>query len=281
MLFEEFLADLKTRLTQYDSSGLIDDMTVYQDVQRAIKKLGLLPLIPHKTMLEVKNGKAKLPDGFRKITYAVKCTPDEYEVEDDEDILQDSYMYKVKDIKRKEWDACDECDETYSEEIIMESLYFRNNKRGRIYYKKPIPLKLTNYVIKNYCDNGCKNIKVKECPYEIQIKNNILYANFKNGNIYLEYKGVEEDEDGMLIIPESDMGFVEEYITAFVKAELMLRIIENSDNTTNEYTLYTDYRQQVAILYMQAENELKFKGLKKSLDKYRKHIKREFSTYNF
>ena len=132
MTFDEFLANIKNKFKQYDSVGLIDEMSVYEDALYAIKSLGLLVLEKNSTVVQIKNGKGKLPSGFSKLVSAIKCTPYEYECEDEpERILQSSYMSAVKDIKRTEWNGCNPCDETYSEEIIVENKIDINKEYGK------------------------------------------------------------------------------------------------------------------------------------------------------
>lgn len=278
--FEEFLADLKDELIQYDNAGLIDEVRVYNDVLSAIKKFGLLPLEIQDTVLHVKNGKVKLPDGFRLLRFAIKCEPFEYECEDNEDILQDYLFYKIKDVKKKEWSNCDECNETHSEQVIVEKLYFKN-RRAKVRYNKPTYLKLSQNVKKNYCDKGCPNIKFNKSPYEIEIKGNTLYTNFKEGTIYLKYKGLEEDEDGFVLIPDTNTGALMDYIKYSVREKIMFRALLNSDGTTNEQFLYQDYAMKANSAESRAVTDLKGKGIKKALDKYRKELKKEFKTYNF
>ncbi len=282
MTFDEFLANIKNKFKQYDSVGLIDEMSVYEDALYAIKSLGLLVLEKNSTVVQIKNGKGKLPSGFSKLVSAIKCTPYEYECEDEpERILQSSYMSAVKDIKRTEWNGCNPCDETYSEEIIVENIYFHGKRKAHIKYNNPLYLKLATHVNKNMCEKECPNLKIKECPYEISIKGNTIYTNFKEGTIYITYKGFEEDDDGMVIIPESTMGHVEKYVNAYVSSELMFQMLANSDNTTNERTLYGELLRQVGEYKALAVTELKFKGMDRAINKYKKVIKKEFNSFNF
>lgn len=283
MTFDEFLANIKNRYKQYDNAGLIDDLSVYENVVYALKSLGLLVLEKGTTVVSIKGGKGKLPSGFSKLTKAIKCNPFEYECEDEEyeNILQNQYFFAVKDIKRTDWSGCNPCDEKHTEEVIVESVYFRGRKKGTVRYNKPTYVKLTDYVKKNMCDKDCINKNIKNSQYEISIKGNTLYANFNEGNILIEYKGLEEDDDGFIVIPDSDMGHLYKYVEAYVGSELMFTLIANSDNTTNEMTLYQELLRQTAEYKSLATVELKFKGLDKAFNKYKRVVKKEFNTFNF
>ena len=73
--FSNFLAEIKRSFRQYDSANLINDMDVYEWVIQGLNALNILPTIRIETVLNIKNNKAKLPDGFKSIYYAIKCEP--------------------------------------------------------------------------------------------------------------------------------------------------------------------------------------------------------------
>ena len=65
--FSNFLAEIKRSFRQYDSANLINDMDVYEWVIQGLNALNILPTIRIETILNIKNNKAKLPDGFKSI----------------------------------------------------------------------------------------------------------------------------------------------------------------------------------------------------------------------
>lgn len=133
------------------------------------------------------------------------------------------------------------------------------------------------------CEKDCPNLREVESPYEISINNKTIYTNFKEGTIFLVYNGLEEDEDGFLIIPETDTDeqWLNRYLLAKIKRMIIERILTNSDNNTNEQFLYKMYFEEEQNTYPKAMGELKMKKVMMGLNNYRRKIKKEFSVYNF
>lgn len=283
--FEEFLMEIKESFKQYDSAGLMNDLTIYNWVLDGLNPFAMLPTIRVETVLTVKNNKAKLPDGFKSIYSAVKCEPFGYTTDDEkgEDILQDIYFYKVREIKNSEWALCDPCEMVETETCVVEKVYLHNGTRANFYYNnaQPIRLKLTPHVKRTNCDKDCLNFKVTSSPYEISINQRTLYTNFKEGNIFMVYNGYEEDEDGFILVPDTEEGWLRKYLIAMVKKNIIEDVLANSDNTTNEQFLYTLYIQQSDEYFKKAMGEMKLKRVLQGMGNYKNKLRKEISVYNF
>lgn len=286
MIFNEFLSDIKNSMKQYDSAGLIDEMSVYQWVIDALNAFSMLPTIKIETIVDIKNNTGKLPDGFKTLYSAIKCEPYSYTVEDEsqpEQVLQDFYFYKVRELKNEDWNFCNPCDIQETESCVVEKVYLNNGIRANFYYNKPEPLKLnlTSYTKKTKCDRDCLNLNVTDSKHEISINNKTLYTNFREGKVFMVYNGYEEDEDGMLIIPETTENNIIRYLTAYVKKKILEEIFNNSDNTTNEQFLYSMYMQEEQTYFTKTMGELKMKRVLQGMNKYKSQIKKQFQVYNF
>ena len=283
MLFDQFLAEIKGSLKQYNSAGLIDDMDVYSYLIDALNELSILPTIRIETVLNVKNNTAKLPDGFKSMYLALKCEPYKVAIDEPEpDVLQDFYFYKVRELKNEDWNFCNPCEITESDTCVVEKTYLHNNVRANFYYKnlEPLSLKMTSHVKRTSCDKDSPNLSIKNTPHEISVNNKTIYANFKEGKIFMIYNGYEHDEDGFIIIPEESENIMK-YLKASVKKNLMLNFMENSDATSNENTLYTLYATDEDKYYRRTVGEIKLKKVLNGMDNYRAKIKKEFAVYNF
>lgn len=284
MLFKEFYSEIESSMQQYKSAGLLDELSVYNMVLDGFKELSIIPTIRIQTVLYVQNNKTKLPDGFKSLYSAVKCDPFVFtpEKEEPKDILMDIYTYKVREIKKENWNICNPCDVREEETCVVEKTYFHDGRKGNFYYNNitPIKLKLTPYVKKNQCDADCKNFNIKESPYEISINNKILYTNFKQGNIFITYNGYEEDDEGFVIIPETEEGNIEKFLKAYVQKEIIKKMFLNSDNTTNEQMLYQIYSAESELYKARSIGEYKMKRVLHSLrHRYPQYIKKEFSIF--
>lgn len=286
MRFEEFASDIKSSMQQHVVSGLIDDMKIYDLMLEGLSDLSTLPTIRIETVLTVKNNKVKLPDGFKSLYSAIKCEPFAIVTDSDdspEDILLDIYQYKVREVTNGTWNICKPCDVDITESCVVEKVYLHNGNKHNLVYNNPsmLKLKLTPYVKKTKCDKECVNFSEKNSPYEISINNKYLYTNFSEGNIFLTYNGYDEDDEGFVIIPETNTNSVQKYLKAYVTKELMKQVMLNGDATQVEQTFYTLLSQEASKYLQQASGELKMSRLLPTLGDYTRKIRRQFDVFNY
>jgi hypothetical protein len=121
-------------------------------------------------------------------------------------------------------------------------------------------LKLVRGYKKSRCDKGCPNINEYESPYEISIQGNFLQTNFKEGTIYMRYRGLPTDDDGDLIIPEIQRNKLQEYI----KYTCIRRTLENlllSSDDPNVGNKLQYFRQMEKEAYGAAKNDTIAEGM--------------------
>lgn len=107
-----------------------------------------------------------------------------------------------------------------------------------------------------------------------------MYTNFREGNIFLTYNGYEEDEEGFIIIPETEEGNLEKFLKAYTQKEIIKTMFLNSDNTTNEQFLYSIYAGESELYKARTMGEFKMNKLLYSLrNTYPNQLKKEFSLY--
>ena len=286
MLFNEFLSEIKSSMKQYDSAGLIDDLSVYNWLIDGLNDFNMLPTIKIETVLSVKNNVARLPEGFKTLYSAVKCEPYACTVEEEEGkhVLQNFYFYKVRELKNEDWNFCDPCEIEESDSCVVEKLYLYDGRaKANFYYNnlQDIKLNLTPYVKRTKCDKECVNFSVHDARNEISINNKTIYTNFKEGNIFMVYNGYEEDEDGFLIIPDTQEGNLIKYLKSYVKKQIIFELLTNSDNTTNEQFLFQVFERDTNLYFAKAMGEIKMKRILGSIGSYKKKIKKEFAVYDY
>lgn len=284
MNFDEFYELVRSSMKQYASAGLINEMDVYDWVISELNTFRMLPSIKIETILHVKNNSVKLPEGFKSLYSAVKCEPYKCVVEDAQpDILQNFYFYKVRELKNEDWNFCNPCDITETESCVVEKTYLHNNTRANFYYHnlQPLKLNLTPHVKRTICDKQSPNLSVHNAVNEISINRKTLYTNFKEGNIFMVYNGLEYDEDGMLIIPDTEEGNLSKFLLASVKRKIVEQLVANSDNTTNEQILLQLYVQEESTYRNKTMGELKMKRVLNGIKDYKNKIKKQFAVYDF
>jgi hypothetical protein len=262
---QALIADIKADFTKYDDAGLIDENSLYKDIVKGLKRFGNDVMELHETVVQVKNGKAKLPDHFFSLYIAYLCEPLYYRVPKNVEVsnLQTSLYYKEKVILSNKWSECDGCCNEVQENIIRENLYFNGNQ-VEFYYHNPQLLRLGKTFNKNACHSACRNRLVRDNPNEIIINGTTLMANFEEGEIYMQYYGLPVDADGIVEIPETGTGHLETYLEYHLKRRLAERLMGNND-AQGLANLFNQYANQEQIFLRNASNELKMKSITPSL----------------
>jgi hypothetical protein len=258
------IAEIKSDLSKYDDSGLIDDNSIYRDIVLAVKKFGNDVMTKQEEVIEVSDNKGSLPIGFYSLIMAVLCEPASISTELQIDSLQQSYFYKEKVINNKKWCSCDASCETEEENIIRENIYF-NGSRTTFNYKNPILLGLNKHMDRSSLAFNCRNNIVRDNPFEISVSRGTIHSNFEQGSIYIQYYGLPE-EDGLIVLPETPNGNLELYIEYFVKRRITERLIANND-AQGLQSLYPTYLQQEQVYLINTRSELKMNNLGKDFYK--------------
>ena len=255
---EALIEEIKTNLSKYSDAGLLDENAMYRDIVLGLKRFGNDICTLHETVVEVKNGIAKLPDNFFTLYIAYLCEPAGYSKSPDIEThhLQKSLMYKERTTHSSKWNECDPCCKEEEENIIKENIYF-NSGSVEFYYHKPQLLRLGKTFVKNACHSKCRNKLVRDNPNEIVIRNQTLQANFNEGYIYIQYYGFPTDEGGDIDIPDTPNGHLERFLESTLKVGIFVRLLENGDAGPNIGSLLSYHQNQEQISLRNASNELK------------------------
>ena len=255
---QALIEEIKSEFSKYDDAGLIDENSMYRDIVQGLKRFGNDVLEIHETVVEVKDGEAKLPENFKSLYLAYLCTPLGYTTDGPEienHSLQTSLFYKEKVIRSNKWSECEACCNEQEENIIRENLYFNGNQVS-FYYHQPRLLKLGKSFNKTNVHAKCRNKIVRDNPEEIVITGYRLKANFNEGDIYMQYLGLPLDEEGRINIPESYNGHLETYLEYYLKVRMAERLMGNND-AVGLSNLYSVYKQESQIALRNASNDLK------------------------
>jgi len=277
MKIDSMIAEIESSMSQYKTSGLINKADLYRWTNIALKGFGQSICVLTEKVIEVKNGKAFLPEGFHSLYFAVYCSPKGYYVKNEKPAILSSNIWKERVERKTEWNSCEPCCTTESETIISEDVYLDDNLIT-FYYNSPIVLKLGKAFKKDLCTRDCKNNLVKESPYEINIVGTTLQTNFNSGYIYIQYYGLEQDEKGLPLIPDTPKRKVEVYIEYHLKRKLIEQLMLNGDDV-NLVNMLTHFSQQERIEYPQAMSDAKFQTLtpnsyKKLMQQNRRAVER-------
>lgn len=270
---DSFIAELKSQYSSYADAGLIDEISIYGWVNEAVKKFGENVMTLQDTVVEVKNSQATLPDNYFSLYVAYKCDKKGYYIEDSKDIpqLQQSYMWVERVEKGNKWNLCEPCCTEDVEKTIVERVYY-NGIETQYHYHNPVLLKLGKSMQRSRCHAKCRNLIVKDSPHEIIINSRTLTANFHEGDIYLQFYGLPQDEEGRPMIPDTPKGEVMKYVEYYVKRNFFEGLLANGDDKAA--TLFNYYVQKEDSQLGLALTDAKFSTLTPNSFKRLKKINR-------
>lgn len=286
MTFREFLAEIKTSLRRYDNQGLIDDTSVRIWVEDELKRFGAPLMITYKEIVDIKNGRIMLPRYFWNLKKLYLCEVKEEESYDDnletttssgKKHLQ-SERFTIETTTDRQVENCYVKDIYRETNTITERLYFKEDLQEVNYLLYDIPK-----IIKKESIKGC----VKDCPNlhsnsenTVLLNGKTLFFNFTDGKAYLEYTGLETDEENNEIsIPETQHNRLKVYLENFIKAKIMEDLLANGEieGGADMLKYYTQIYMSTFPLAM-TEIKAEMMGMK-AFAKLRNYNRREMLKY--
>lgn len=253
---KNIIAEVRTDLAQYEASGMLDEISMRNWAKRALKTFGNLVTTLNEKTVEVKNGRAKLPEDFYSLYAAAKCEPKRCEIiKGQESDLLDTFFYRIRTESLKTFDNQSNVIQEGEYKEVVEKIFLRGGSvEADLFFHKPRLLKLTRGIKKEQCHPACKNLSKEltySSPWEINILGDYIQTNFKEGFIYLQFFGLEKDEEGEIIIPELSNDQLVEYLTYHLKRKALESVwISDDDSVQNKIQMM-----------LQMENDAKLKAM--------------------
>lgn len=230
MTLSEIVTEIKVDFKSYYSTGLLDDVSMERWGLQALKMFGKSVMTLHEAIVDVSCGQGELPLNFFALYAAYECTPINYSKVKTTKALQGVRQWKETNEKIKRFDTCNECCSCEEERVITEKIYFEADEY-QFNYKPMGLLSLGKYRNKSAIAEECRNKHVHTNPKEIMIKNDIVFTNYPEGTIYMQYFGLEETDEGDIEIPDSSRGAVAKYVEDYIKYKVVEKIVLNQDDT--------------------------------------------------
>lgn len=282
--FDQLIDDISSDFPKYDLEEAIRPEQLIKVARRVNYELGLRVFKTREMVLEVEKGRVKLPDNFYTLNFALMCG--EYETK--------QYMPQGTHIEERPIDAVaptyqvappevipvceqepqpvdpptDPCDPCNNQDACSPAVpkNCQLNCKGDKYelvqilksqtrtYKFLRPLRMLENAMDIDCD--CPNL-YWESPMTAWIKDGWLYTNFKEGNVYINYQSMMEDDEGNLLVVDHEL------INEYYEYALKQRIIEN------------------LIMNGEVVNQAQIQLIEKGLREYRNKAKSLVNTPNF
>jgi hypothetical protein len=247
----QIISIVKLDFQSYKESNLISDPDLYRWAYDALSDFAGNLSYLQESIVEVKNGFATLPKNFISLYFAVKCSPRGYHAkEEDQEFILSSEIYRERTEKGCKWNSCDPCCEEEVDKVITEKVYIKG-RRCDFYYDCPEILCLTKGVKRSLVNSKCANLWHKGSKHEINIIGKQIQANFSNGNIYLQYYGLDEIAGDMLI---PDYRELRNYIEYYLKYKLVEKLVTSEDIANASLLSY--YSQKTKEAYTLAASQI-------------------------
>lgn len=227
---EQLFAEVTNTFKSYDEAGLIDEISMRQWLKSELKRFGNNIMVPTDGIVEIKNGKGKLPDSFWTLREAWLYTPNNYLLNrGSEKELEKSGVWRTRVVQGG---SCNRCEEVPSDTfIIKEEFHFKDS--SATIFGTPSPLKLkkgfNRAAVAQGCVNISRNIQGLDVN-EINILGNYLQADFNNGFIYIKYMALPTDENGDFAIPETQHDRLRIYLEYYLKRRIAEDLLLNNDD---------------------------------------------------
>lgn len=258
--FDSLLADIFVDLKNLSLENMIEPQELIRVAKWVTKDLGLRVYKTKEVLLELHNGKIKLPDDFYVFNYGMMCgekvvrTPLPQGTTITE-IPYPTYQTQPNTVNTctpgvecptpasPPCGGCQSCDicapglvvmpgyntlQPYGDPCVKPRV-FMDCKGGAFELVQIVSTEERRWkfmlplrLVSNNRDVvcGCPNLYVNSTNH-IWIKDNFLYSNLSCGKIYLNYQGSLEDEEGNLLVPDHEI------LTLFYEYKLKQRIFEN------------------------------------------------------
>lgn len=242
MTLKQLIAEVESIFPQYTEAGLVDRMDITNKVISALKRFGNNIMIKREAFITIKGGKGEMPLDYWNLLVAIKCEPFEIRTTPEyHETLLDSYFYRQRTEERNVWNLT--LDEYIPEDTttIREEFVFKRAKADFRY--QPVDyLKLVRAFKRDNCskDSPYKSSDfARNSPYEINIYNRHMQTNFTNGTVYMQYYGLPTDDEGDIIIPETQHDELKEYLEYLAQELVLYRVMMSDDDNTvaNKYSL--------------------------------------------
>ncbi len=221
-LFDSLLEDVRIDLRAYALTNRIEPQQLIKVAQKVSYELGLRINQTKETIVVIDHKKARLPQDFYVMNFALLCG--ECTIKQ---VLPQGTIIEEVPAYRTFPETTNQCETPVigidsTKPVCLNScgngyqLIQRINTETRTYkYMLPIKFRKSQYV-----DCRCPNISWM-CHDEAYIRDGFIFTSLDTGNLYINYEGALEDEDGNLLVPDHPI------LNEFYEYAIKMRVLEN------------------------------------------------------
>jgi hypothetical protein len=242
--FDQLMNEVATDFTMYNTEGMLDNAEFIKVAQRVNYDLGLRINSTKETIIEICNKKAKLPDDFYVLNYAIVCgtytvvTPEMAGRQTENVIVNRSSSCKRCNSSNL---TCG-CNTTYINECQNGEAIF-----VQVVEKKASVTRVYETFSRIHINPSSGRIDSTDNSFPSgYIKNGYVYTNLDDASLFISYQGALEDEDGNLLVLDHPM--INEYYEYAIKQRMLENLYMNGEDVVQKIQLI-EQRLKVARNY--------------------------------
>jgi hypothetical protein len=239
--FKQLMASVTQDLHLFDDSALIREDALLKIIHYCNDKLGVRLHESKQCLLKVENGMAELPSDFWKIEmiFATQVI----------DAPQSMYMVPPNVVEYTT------APETVKQPIVnirkIACKDFCCNTMWAVKYQNTEPVRKIETIIPLSMSQRCKGQTTSYCPasrgqFSIDLEDNIIKTSFKEGELFICYLGLLEDENGDPMIPFHAL--LNDYYEYSLKERILENIYLNSEADVLQKLQYVTLKKKEAYL---------------------------------
>ena len=239
--FKQLLSSISQDLHLYDDSALIREDTLIKVIHYCNEKLGVRLHSPKQCILKVKNGFAELPSDFWKLemAFAIQIM----------DAPQSMYMIPPNLVEYTT------APETVKQPIVnIRKVACKDmfcNTMWAVKYQNTEPVTRIERIIPLSMSQRCEHHLTQYCPrprseYSFDLEDNVLKFSFKEGEVFISYLGLLEDENGDPMIPFHAL--LNDYYEYSLKERILENMYLNSEADVLQKLQYVTLKKKEAYL---------------------------------
>lgn len=250
--YDQLLAEIQTDFRNFYLEDLINPQDFIKVAKRVNYDLGLKVFKTHEQVIEIEKGKAKLPNNFNVLNFALIVS--QHQVT--EPVIQGTHTEYIpvgglytppsgevhvcaEPVVNPQAGLCNTCGQVPQTCGCNSTCSVKLSCTGQammlVQKLKYETRTWTEFHSIKIVDNG--TVVDLDCPNKkwmsantAYIKNGFLYTSFPTGKLYINYQGMLEDDEGNLLVPDHDM--LNEYYEYAVKQRVLENAIMNGETVT-------------------------------------------------
>jgi hypothetical protein len=257
--FDELLNDVSLDFSIYSLEGMIDPAQIVKVAQRVNYELGLRIHQPKDAIIDIVNGKAKLPGDFYVLNYANICG--KYTISEPvihgthtEEVILDTVPNNDDPCKAK---AC--CTPCGQHMYLVQKFKYETRTYDQFY-----PLEIADGRL---LSDNCPNKEIRSAN-KAKLKDGYLFTNIEHGKVHLNFLGNLEDEDGNLLV--LDHPLINEYYEYALKSRILENLYMNGEDVTQKMQLIEQRLRTARVAALSVVNTPDYFELKQLWETNRK-----------